>query len=215
MARSGQGGRHRAVIRVQPKPEPPDFDEKVRQPGLRAQQEAPPRTPPLWRDECLFQLWEAYEGICSYLCVFIPQGSGARSVDHFVPKSRRPDLLYEWSNYRLACSLMNSRKGQFEDVLDPFEIEDGWFVLDLSFLQVLPNPDLDEETRRGVQATIDRLDLNDNECLQARANDYDAYLRNEISLDLLKRWSPFVAREMGRQGLTPALPGGPGTRATC
>jgi hypothetical protein len=189
------------VIRVQPKPEPPDFDEKVRQPGLRAQKEIPPKAPPLWRGECLRQLWEAYEGICSYLCIFIQPGIGDRSVDHFVPRSRRPELLYEWSNYRLACSLMNSRKRQFEDVLDPFEVEDGWFVLDLSFLQVLPNPDLDEETRRRVQATIDRLDLNDSECLQARANDYDAYLRNELSLDLLKRWSPFVAREMRRQGL--------------
>lgn len=190
------------MIRVQPKPEPPDFDENVRQPGLRAQGEIPPRTPPLWRD-CLRQLWEAYDGICSYLCIFIPSGSGARSVDHFVPKSRRPDLLYEWSNYRLACSLMNARKGQFEDVLDPFEVEDGWFVLDLSFLQVLPDPALDEATQRRVQATIDRLDLNDNECLQARAKDYDVYLKSELPFDLLQRWSPFVAREMKRQGLAP------------
>jgi hypothetical protein len=174
---------------------------RVQKPGLRAQQETPPRTPPLWRGECLRQLWEAYDGICAYLCIFIPRGSGARSVDHFVPQSRRPDLLYEWSNYRLACSLMNSRKKQFEDVLDPFEVEDGWFVLDLSFLQVLPNPDLDEATRRRVQATIDRLDLNDNECLQAREKDYDAYLKRELPYDLLERWSPFVAREMRRQGL--------------
>ncbi len=203
------------MIRVQPKPEPPDFDEKVRQLGLRAQRQNPPRNPPLWRKECLHQLWEAYEGICSYLCVFIPKGSGARTVDHFVPGSRRPDLLYEWSNYRLACSLMNARKRQFEDVLDPFEVEDSWFVLDLSFLQVLPNPGLAEEPRRRVQETIDRLGLNDNECLQARANAYDVYLRNELSLDLLRKWSPFVAREMGRQGLAPALPTGPGVQATC
>ena len=204
MARPGQGGWHRPVIRVHPKPEPPDFDANVRQPGLRALAGSPSNPPPLWRGECLRQLWKAYQGICAYLCVFIPPGPGARSVDHFVPQKRRPDLLYEWSNYRLACSLMNTRKGTSEDVLDPFEVEDGWFLLDLSFLQILPNPDLDEATRARVQATIDRLDLNDNECLQARAKDYDAYLKDELSFELLERWSPLVAREMRRQGLAPA-----------
>ena len=30
------------------------------------------------------------------------------SVDHYVAKSGRWDLAYEWSNYRLACAAMNS-----------------------------------------------------------------------------------------------------------
>lgn len=188
------------MIRVQRHPEPEDFDEKIRQPGLRALSQGAAVPPPLWR-ECLQQLWDAYGGICAYLGIFIQPGVGARSVDHFIPKSRRPDLLYEWANYRLACSLMNSRKHQFEDVLDPFEVEDGWFSLDLSFLQVLPNPTLDELTRVRVQATIDRLDLNDSECIQARTKEYDAYLNDDLPFRLLEKWSPFVAMELKRQGL--------------
>lgn len=182
------------MIHVEPQPEPPSFDELVRQPGLRALAAAKEELPPHWR-ACLDDLHERYRGICAYLCVLIPRATGARSVDHVTPKSRRRDLAYEWSNYRLVCSLMNARKRDFEDVLDPFEIPDGWFVLELSFLQVMPSSSLDPATRARVQATIDRLRLNDQECIAARALYYDRYAEGELPAELLQEWSPFVARE--------------------
>jgi hypothetical protein len=203
MGTAREGGRYPAVIHVEPRPEPEDFDRKVRQPGLRALKK-PGNLAPLWR-ECLAQLWEAYGGICAYLAVRIPSGVGARSVDHIVAKSRRPDLAYEWSNFRLVCSLMNARKGVFEDVLDPFEVEDGWFTLELSSLEVLPSPELSPSLKARVESTIDRLKLNDAECVAARAEHYDAYLEHlrepEIGLPFgqLQRWSPFVAMELIRQ----------------
>lgn len=188
------------MIRVALQPEPDDFDERVRQPGVSALAENPGTFPTYW-SRCAEQLWSSYKGICSYVCVIIPRVTGARSVDHLFPKSKNPDLAYEWSSYRLACSLMNSRKRDFEDVLDPFEIEDGWFVLELSFLQVLPAPDLDEENRSRIQATIDRLKLNDKDCISARAMYYDAYIAGGLTFEYLEQWSPFVARELVRQGL--------------
>lgn len=187
------------MIRVHPQPEPADFDERVRQPGLRALDRDPESFQNYWR-HCAVQLWEAYKGVCAYLCIIIPRGTGARSVDHLAPKSSHPALAYEWSNYRLVCALMNSRKRDFEDVLDPFEILDGWFILELSFLQLLPNPDLDTPTRESVEATIDRLKLNDDECRRARAMYYDAYLAGDLSFNRLLEWSPFVAMEIQRQG---------------
>lgn len=189
------------MIHVEPQPEPADFDMRVRQPGLRDLAREPEKLPNHWR-HCAEQLWVAYQGICAYLCVQIPRGTGARSVDHHAPKRRYPKLAYEWSNYRLVCSLMNSRKREFEDILDPFLIENGWFILDLSGLQVLPNPTLDEETRGRVQATIDRLRLNDRECRAARESDYDEFARGRLPFDFLEVRSPFVAMELRRQGLT-------------
>jgi hypothetical protein len=189
------------LIRVQPQPEPADFDAKVRQPGRRALESRPEKLPNHWR-HCSKQLWEAYRGICAYLCIHIPPGTGARSVDHHAPKRSNPDLAYEWSNYRLVCSLMNARKRDFEEVLDPFYIEDGWFILDLSGLQVLPHPELDEETRRNVLATIERLKLNDKECRDARANYYDDFAASHLSFDVLEKRSPFVAMELRRQGMS-------------
>lgn len=186
------------MIRVEPQPEPPGFDRLVRQPGQRALAESAEVLPPYWR-ECITDLYDAYHGICAYLCVIIPRGTGAKSVDHLAPKSKRRELSYEWHNYRLVCARMNARKRDFEDVLDPFEIRDGWFVLEFSFLQVLPTPDLDEPARGLVQATIDRLDLNDEECIRARSMYYDAYIEGGLTFAWLEQWSPFVARELKRQ----------------
>jgi hypothetical protein len=193
------------VIHVDPQPEPPAFDARVRQPGQRVLAEGRDVLPPLWQ-ACLPDLYERYRGVCAYLCVYIPRATGARSVDHFVPKSRRRDLAYEWTNYRLACSLMNSRKRDFDDVLDPFEIRDGWFVLELSFLQVMPAPSLDGPTRAQVQATIDRLGLNDKECIAARAQHYQPYVEGQLTFELLSEWSPFVARQVGPHPPTGTTP---------
>ncbi|HEV7509363.1 MAG TPA: hypothetical protein VGS07_31090 [Thermoanaerobaculia bacterium] len=188
------------MIRIVPQLEPPDFDKRVRQPGLRALAKNPVDFSPFWR-HCVVQLWDAYQGICAYLCIYIPRGTGARSVDHLAPKSGHPSSAYEWSNYRLVCSLMNSRKREFEDVLDPFEIENGWFILDPTFLQVLPSPSLDATTRGQVQATINRLKLNDEECLEARWGFYREYIDGHMTFALFAKWSPFVAAELKRQGL--------------
>jgi hypothetical protein len=181
------------VIHVEAQPEPDDFDELVRRPGRSALETRRPELPPYWR-ACLPELRRRYRDVCAYLCVFIPPGTGAPSTEHFAPKSKNRELAYEWSNYRLVCTLMNARKREFEDVLDPFEIPDGLFELDLSFLQVTPSPGLDQPARERVQATIDRLGLNDQECIDARAVYYNPFVEGQLTLELLDRWSPFVAR---------------------
>ena len=211
------------MIRVLPAPPPRDFDAKVRQPGLRAIAElvgeAPPRAvgrshapvaasreeippdrfPPYWR-EAASDLLEAYDRICSYLCLYIPGGTGAPSVDHMVPKSTRWDQVYEWRNYRLACALMNARKGAVASVLDPFDIEDGWFALELVGFQVMRGERLPDGVRTAVEATIERLRLNDVTCCAARAEFAEDYWRGAISADYLSRHAPFVAVELRRQG---------------
>ena len=199
------------MMRVHPAAEPDAFDEMVRQPGRRAldrlaaekysgSKEAVPAAefPPHWR-RSLDDLLAAYDRICSYLCLYIPRGTGARSVDHMVPKSMAWDQAYEWSNYRLACLLMNSRKGDAACVLDPFEVEDGWFVLELVAFQVLPADGLAAATVAAVEDTIRRLRLNDEECCGAREEYAEEYWRENVSLDYVARRAPFVANELRRQ----------------
>ena len=199
------------MMRVHPAPEPDAFDEVVRQPGRRALDrlaaekysgsiEAVPARefPSHWRNS-LDDLLAAYNRICSYLCLYIRRGTGARSVDHMVPKSMAWDRAYEWDNYRLACSLMNSRKGAAASVLDPFDVEEGWFVLELFAFQVLPAQGLADPTAAAVEATIKRLRLNDEECRGAREEYAVEYWREEVSLDYVERRAPFVANELRRQ----------------
>ena len=121
-------------------------------------------------------------------------------MDHYVPKSRRWDLVYEWSNYRLACATMNSYKGEHGDVLDPFQLTDGWFALELVEFQVVAGTRLADHDADRVQATIRRLRLNMPRFCRIRAEFAEARWNGEITIDYLARHSPFVARELRRQG---------------
>lgn len=213
------------MIRVAQAPEPADFDSKVRQPGLRAiaemtgTPELPKRPgrpraviaaspdeiptdkfPPFWT-EALPELLDGYGRVCAYMSFYIERVTGAASVDHMLPKSSDWREAYEWRNYRLACSLMNSRKNAYRDVLDPFEIEDGWFRMEQVGYQVTPAPDLPPELHEKVQATIDRLKLNDYECLKLREEYAEEFYCGDISKDHLRRRAPFLARAILDDGV--------------
>lgn len=151
-----------------------------------------------WR-AAIYDLLDAYDHVCAYSCFRIHPITGGSSVDHFVPKSQDWDKVYEWSNYRLACTLMNTRKRDFQDVLDPCAIKDGWFQLELTMFQVVPARDLPPRTRSRVVTTIDRLRLNDGIFREYRAEYARYYWENSISFDVLEQNAPFVARELSRQ----------------
>jgi len=198
------------MIPVAPQPEPSTFDKEVRRKGVRylrakgisLNQPLPAGTklPPYWRD-CMDDLHTSYNGLCGYLCVFIERVTGGTSVDHFVAKSKFAGLAYEWSNYRLACSTMNSRKRDYENVLDPFAVKEGWFHLELVSGRIFPNPLLSKAEKKTVEDTIERLGLDDPPCREMRARHFSYYVNRELSGDYLRGHSPFVWYEANRQGL--------------
>lgn len=198
------------MIHVAAQPEPSSFDTEVRQKGLAwlrkknidLRQPLPPKTTiePYWR-HCLDDMYTSYNGCCAYLAVFFERVTGGGSVDHFIARSQRPDLSYEWSNYRLACSRMNSRKREYDDVLDPFEVEDGWFHLEPVSGRVFPNPQLPDEQKQAVQATVKRLGLDEPGNREMRARHYQEYREGFYTADFLRKRSPFVWMEANRQGL--------------
>lgn len=212
------------MIPVASAPEPADFDQRVRQPGLRAiaemvgEQSLPPRRgrrrvpiaarredipsekfPPYWR-VALPEMLTAYNRLCAYLGLYIEYATGNPSVDHVIPKSRSWQQIYEWSNYRLAAARINARKSDLNLVLDPFTITDGLFALEFVAFQVKPGP-MAGGMETQVIDTLDVLGLNDQECCKAREAYFDCYNAGRISLDHLEERAPFVAREMRRQQL--------------
>jgi hypothetical protein len=82
------------VIPVAKQPEPSNFDRNVRQPGKVYLASNP--NPTFKRR---FRYWTratadlnaAYKQICAYSCTYLATPG---SVDHFIPKSRCPDLGY-------------------------------------------------------------------------------------------------------------------------
>jgi hypothetical protein len=222
------------VIRVTKQPEPSapdfDFDAKVRQPGLSALAELTGNSATIRRPgpriskraeriedlapavlrkyaywtRALDALHTAYGGICAYACFYIEPLCGP-TVDHFVAiTATELRHAYEWDNYRLACSLMNSRKREFPDVLDPFLIENGWFALNLGTFKVEPATGLQPEVETRVRETITRLGLDSREYQNMCGRYFDSYWkprdpRRPIPLWSLERDAPFLASEMRRQ----------------
>ena len=108
-------------------------------------------------------LRSAFGGLCGY-CEELCNGE----TDHFRPKSRFPELVYEWSNWILACHDCNHAKGNKwpaggyvnpcaksksahpENILD----------FDLSSGLIKPKDGLSPARRRKAQQTIDNLNLN-------------------------------------------------------
>lgn len=198
------------MIPVAAQPEPAAFDLAVRKKGVAhlnskgfsLNQPLPPKADikPYWRD-CLPDLHQAYGGVCAYLCLFFERVMGGGSVDHFIAKSANAGQAYEWSNYRLACSTMNSRKRDFSDVLDPFFLAPDLFRLQLSTGHIYPSHNLSAVPMRVVEETIERLGLDDPQCRELRARWYQEYLEHCISSEFLKSKAPFVWAEANRQGL--------------
>jgi len=195
------------VIPVAARPAPPTFAAKVTNMAARykARYGAPSieqmRSTHYWTN-IIPELRRAYKGICAYCAHWIPQPVGNSSVDHFVPLKVDPRLAYSWSNYRLACSILNGRKSAYQDVLDPFTLPPDWFYLDFFTLLIFPNPTLSVEDRDKVEKTIARLKLNDDsDLVELRNHTLGYYCIGEYSFRALKKNAPFIAYELERQDL--------------
>lgn len=202
------------MIPVKLQPEPDDFDALVRLPGNKFLKKLSlanvKLTDKVWNGHKHWKaiqhpLWEAYNGICAYSAQWINPLSYP-NVDHFIPKSVKPDLAYEWNNYRLACPHANNVKRDHQDVLDPFKVKKDWFLLDFSSLMVIPNPTLPVQLQQQIQITIDRLAINESLAhVDARSEWIKQYCVGHASFAGLKRYAPFIAYELERQGLVETI----------
>ncbi len=198
------------MIHVDEQPEPAGFDEKVRQRGrAHLEQEGIALDEPLpvhadirpfWR-ACLDGLYRSYQGTCAYLAVHFERATGGASVDHFIAKSKKAGLAYEWRNYRLACTMMNSPKREYADVLDPFDVENGWFRLELVSGRIYPAPDLPDPLKAQAMATIERLGLDKPRNRNLRAKYFREFTKSSYNEAYFRELSPFLWFEAQRQGL--------------
>lgn len=192
-------------VKVQPRPE--TFAQKVEGPGQRFLAKNPHPQGSEWKHHDYWkraekELYKAYSGICAYSCTWISRVTGGKTIEHFKPKSKYPQDAYKWENYRLVCLLLNARKGDFEDVLDPFTLLDGWFVIDFPSLMIFPGDHLSPTEAEQVNQTVKRLRLNEDEdCIGDREKWLQEYVTGEISFSHLEKKAPFLALELKRQEL--------------
>jgi hypothetical protein len=145
-------------------------------------------------------LYRLYENICAYTGEWLPEPSA--SVDHFIPTSEEPERAYEWDNYRLTTDKMNNNKGEKTGIVDPFEVQFGWFVLVFPICAIKPGANLTKLDRQKVDKTISVLKLNSGERNEIRYNIIRSYIDDsDISFDSFSKKYPYIACELERQGL--------------
>ena len=179
------------MIPIRPQPEPYVFDQLVRKKGNIFLSSNPKPTTEQWARKDYWKiirknLYHTYNGICAYSAHWIPFTDNP-NIDHYIPKSIRPDLAYEWDNYRLTCSYVNTVKKDFQDVLDPFQICNDMFFLDFPSLLVIANPALTETEKKKVGETRDRLKLNDERYISVRNRWLKLYCREGLTFSGLKK----------------------------
>ncbi|HET6251501.1 MAG TPA: hypothetical protein VFE47_27700 [Tepidisphaeraceae bacterium] len=200
------------MINVTRQKQPTRFSATVARPGREFLSRTSNPTREEWSSHAFWteisaELKARYSHICAYTCHWIPADTGFQSVEHFKPKKLYPHLAYVWSNYRLVCGRLNGRKGDHEDVLDPFLVRNGWFVLDFDSMQVRPSDAISPELATAVEITIKRLKLNDDDtCVEARQEWITQYCKAPgIPFETLRRYAPFIAMELERQGMRDSI----------
>ena len=178
------------MIPVAPVAEPCGFDERARRPGNAwlAKNEGVARPRDYW-SPFRAVLADGFADRCGYTAMFEPVGT----VDHFRSYRTNPELAYEWANYRYVAAWINSAK-KTSEVLDPYEVGEGWFEVLLPSLQLVATDKVPPERRALVEQTVKGLPIaHDERVLRQRRAWYKQYLEGHLSLDGLRRWAPLIA----------------------
>jgi len=222
--------RVRAMIPVKQGPEPWDFDQRVRQPGLavlRAAGIAPTAItsraqlyractsgkPEYWR-RVRAELRAAFQGCCAYSCFLLEESTtpgGAElsaNVDHFKPISKVPvSLAYEWSNLRWAWKTIDhDYKKNKLIALDPCSITICPFSLDVgNFGLLVPVSGLSHAQQDDAEQALEDLGLNRKSCEMARSSWANDFIENATLYGdmLMQRWQPFLWQELKQLGAIP------------
>ena len=181
------------MIRFAPVPEPVDFDERARTPGNEwlAANPGPKRPKDYWTP-FKGNLANGFQNLCAYSAMYEPVGT----VDHFVSCDEDRSRAYDWENYRYCAAWINSSKKNVlsSQLLDPFEIRNGWFEIHLPSLQLRVSDNIPEEFRERAEYVLTRLHLRDDErVMRQRREWYRMYQDEELALAGLKGKAPLIA----------------------
>lgn len=202
--------RGNSLIVVAVSPAPAHYAARVRDRGARFLARTPNPRQTDWKRHAYWRdihddLYQLHVGICMYCASWTPRrlgnsGTEHTSVDHFVPKSVDPPRAYAWDNFRLCRSRLNRRKSNFQDVLDPFIVNNDWFTLQFTTFLIVPTEGLARELATRVEASIDRLQLNaDTDYVNERIGAVREYSLGKVTLARLRSKYPFIAEQMQRQ----------------
>lgn len=177
--------------------EPKDFNKTCRKRGRKWLHEhpdaKPDQFPGYWRD---FQpdLARAFQLRCGWTAMHIGTDG---AVDHFQSRSgpNGRNLAYEWCNYRYISTTVNSSKQALDaEVLDPFEVESGWFEVLLPSFILVRTEKVPVDLRAKADFTISRLKLDTGEKFIANRREwYRDHVNEGLPISNLRKYAPLIA----------------------
>jgi hypothetical protein len=173
-----------------PKDPPPNFHETTTIPGERWLMRNPDtrkRPRDYWsvhRD----YLAECFNNWCGYAIMRM----GKCTVDHYLSCVNNRTRAYQWENYRYVCNSINSSKKKLDtEVLDPFEIEHDWFIVQIpSFLLIIDKVPAEQQQR--AERTVNSLNLSKGFAAYRHAF-YRDFLQGNASIKTLRSYAPLLA----------------------
>lgn len=124
--------------------------------------------------------------------------------------SRITDNLYFYSIFQSVTGWINSSNRTANDaVLDPCQVEDGWFEILLPSLQLVLTDAVPDHEKNRAEYTLNRLHLRDDErVIRQRREWYRMYQDGELTIDGLERKAPLIARAIRKQQVAGDCAGG-------
>lgn len=187
------------MIRFAPVIQPDEFEARVERRGavwLASHPEA--KRPEDYWSEFKPALADGFGDLCAYSAMYEPVGT----VDHFVSWKEDKSQAYQWSNYRYSAQWINASKQNISSgqIIDPFEVGDGWFEILLPSLQLVASASVPEAERGRVRFVLERLHLeHDERVMRQRREWYRMYQAGEINLSGLARKAPLIAEAVRKQ----------------
>jgi hypothetical protein len=186
------------MIHVLRSKQPWGFVKKCKTPGKKWLKANPGATRPrdYW-SQFLPKLQEGFRSLCAYSAMHCPSGT----VDHYLSCSNYPNKAYEWDNYRFASSNLNQIKLTADDaILDPYQVQDGWFEILLPSLQLVATNQIPKHLQAKAAYTLKRLRLgNDERIIRWRRSWYELYQKGQLTIDGLELRAPLIASAVRKQ----------------
>ncbi|NTU80618.1 MAG: hypothetical protein HGA45_14780 [Chloroflexales bacterium] len=185
-----------------PRPKKPDyFDREIYSPGIQYIQSYPTATEfrPLWSrvKKCAEDLRKEFQSLCAYSVIFCDDGH----VDHFISqqeccRSNHKELIYSWENYRYASPIVNQNKSRKPStlILDPLDVRDGWFEVDLPSTLLVATTQLPVELIEKARYTLKELHLNDGKIFDRRRSLFNRFVKGDFALGYVACICPIMER---------------------
>jgi len=137
------------------------------------------------------ELEKGFSSRCGWWAIFITDGV----VDHYMSQKHHPHLTYEWKNYRYSAGSVNSSKRILDDaVLDPFEVQAGWFEVILPSMQLLRTNQVPVHMQAKADFTIKKLHLvKGDKIRKLRKRIYENFKTGKCTMAGLQNDAPLIA----------------------